>query len=141
MFIGELFEAVAKKILVIYPGRFQPFTKGHAAVYQHLCDKYGAGNVYVVTSDKVDPPRSPFNFAEKKAMITLTGVDPSHVMQDAQPYQAKGLVDKFDPSSTVLLFAVSEKDMAEDPRFQFKPKKDGSPSYFQPLTDLKKAKK
>ena len=29
------------------------------------------------------------------------------------------------------MFAVSDKDMAEDPRFTFKPKKDGSPSYFQ----------
>jgi hypothetical protein len=140
MFLAELFEeSELNKVVVIYPGRFQPWTKGHAQVYQHLCEKYGAGNVYVVTGDKVEPPRSPFNFQEKRAMIALTGVDPKHIIQDAQPYQAKGLVANFDAQSTILIFAVSEKDMAEDPRFQFKPKKDGSPSYFQPLPALNKA--
>jgi hypothetical protein len=32
-----------------------------------------------------------------------------------------------------IIFAVSEKDMAEDPRFKNFVKKDGSPSYLQPL--------
>lgn len=139
MYIGEIFEAAAKKILVIYPGRFQPWTKGHAQVYQHLCAKYGADNVFVVTSDKVDPPRSPFNFDEKRIMIAATGVDANHIVNDVQPYQPKALVANYDPTSTILIFAISEKDMAEDPRFSFKPKKDGSPGYFQPLTDIKKA--
>lgn len=136
MFVSELFEGDNRQVLVVYPGRFQPFHKGHAAVYNHLCEKYGAGNVYIVTSDKVEPPRSPFSFDDKKKMMELTGVDPSHIVFDAQPYRAMSLVDKFDAANTTLLFAISEKDMAEDPRFQFKPKKDGSPSYFQPLTSL-----
>lgn len=141
MFISELFEANEKKIVVILPGRFQPFHRGHAAVYQHLCNEYGTDNVYVVTSNKVDPPRSPFNFEEKQAMIALTGVDPAHIIQDAQPYQAKAFVARFDPKNTVLIFAVSEKDMAEDPRFQFEPglistTKDGRPKYFQQFTSI-----
>jgi len=140
MFVSELFEGDGRQTLVVYPGRFQIFHKGHAAVYNHLCEKYGAGNVYIVTSNKVEPPRSPFSFDDKKKMMELTGVDPSHIVFDAQPYQAKGLVANFDANNTVLLFAISEKDMAEDPRFQFKPKKDGSPSYFQPLDDLRDAK-
>lgn len=139
MFINELFENDGRQILVIYPGRFQPFHSGHAAVYSHLCEKYGANNVYIITSNKVDPPRSPFSFDDKKMMMELTGVDTKHIVFDAQPYQAKDFVAKFDASNTILLFAVSEKDMAEDPRFQFKPKKDGSPSYFQPLTSLANA--
>jgi hypothetical protein len=33
-----------------------------------------------------------------------------------------------------MLFAVGEKDMREDPRFSFKPLKDGTPGYFQKYT-------
>lgn len=140
MFIGELFEAANKKIVVIYPGRFQPFHKGHAAVYNHLCKVWGNQNVYIVTSNKVEPPKSPFSFMEKKKMMIATGINPEKIIFDAQPYQAKGFVDLFDPKTTILLFAVSEKDMAEDPRFKFGVKKDGSPSYFQPFESVSQCK-
>ena len=137
MFVTELYDGPAKQIKVIYPGRFQPFHKGHAQVYQYLCQKYGKDNVYIVTSDRVEMPKSPFNFAEKKQMMLLTGISGDKIVMDSQPYRAQELVAQFDTKSTILLFAVSEKDMAEDPRFQFKPKKDGSPSYFQQFSDIK----
>jgi hypothetical protein len=137
MFIGDLFESEGKQVKVIYPGRFQPPHKGHAQVYTHLCQKFGVDNVYIVTSDKVAMPKSPFNFAEKAKMWALTGVNTDRVLMDPQPYRATEVVAQWDPANTILLFAVSEKDMAEDPRFSFKPKKDGSPSYFQQFTDLK----
>jgi len=121
------------EVLVIYPGRFQPFHKGHKAVFDHLNSKYD--NVYIATSDKVDPPRSPFSFEEKKKMMELTGMDTTNVVLTKSPYVAMEITQNFDPENTVLLFAVSEKDMAEDPRFAFKPKKDGSPSYFQNAMD------
>jgi hypothetical protein len=38
---------------------------------------------------------------------------------------------------TVVVFAVSQKDMDEDPRFTFAAKKDGSPSYYQKFTTIK----
>lgn len=133
----ELYEGSAKQVKVIYPGRFQPPHKGHAKVYEYLCQKFGTDNVYVVTSDKVEMPKSPFNFAEKAKMWALTGVNTDRVLMDPQPYRAQGVVSQWDATNTILLFAVSEKDMAEDPRFSFKPKKDGSPSYFQQFTNLK----
>ena len=102
-------------------------------MYDYLNNKYD--NVYVATSDKVDPPRSPFSFAEKKSMMELTGMDTTNVVLTRNPYQAQEITQNFDAEKTILMFAVSEKDMAEDPRFAFKPKKDGSPSYFQPATD------
>lgn len=117
--------------LVIYPGRFHPFHKGHASVYNALVKKFGADKVFIATSDKVVPPKSPFSFEEKKKMMMLTGVPASAIIQTKNPYQAQEIVSKYDPADTILMFAVSEKDMAEDPRFTFKPKKDGSPSYFQ----------
>ena len=118
--------------LVIYPGRFHPFHKGHKSVYDTLVQRFGKDRVYIATSNKVDPPKSPFTFDEKRAMMALTGVDPSRVVQVKNPYQATEITDKYDPQNTTVLFAVSDKDMAEDPRFSFKPKKDGSPSYYQP---------
>lgn len=139
MYISELAEP---QLLVIYPGRFQPFHKGHHAVYEWLVGKFGRNNVYIATSNKVDGDRSPFGFAEKSYFMQLTGVPADRIVQATQPYQienvlASGNITVADPKNTVVIFAVSEKDMAEDPRFSFRPKKDGSAPYFQPLKDIK----
>lgn len=118
--------------VVIYPGRFHPFHKGHKSVYDTLVKRFGKDRVYIATSNKVDPPKSPFTFDEKRAMMALTGVDPSRVVQVKNPYQATEITDNLDPQNTIALFAVSDKDMAQDPRFSFKPRKDGGASYYQP---------
>lgn len=139
MFINELAEP---QLLVIYPGRFQPFHKGHHAVYEWLTGKFGRNNVYIATSNKTDNLKSPFDFAEKKYFMQLTGVPDDRIIPAVQPYQiesilSSGKITVADPARTVVIFAVSEKDMAEDPRFSFKPRKDGSAPYFQPLKDIK----
>lgn len=131
MYVLDIFEATQSRIVAIYPGRFQPFHRGHRAVFDYLSKTFGADNTFITTSDKVAPPKSPFNFDEKLRMMTLTGVDPSRVVKTAEPYRANELVGQLDPS-TRLIFAVSQKDMDEDPRFAKWTKKDGSPSYFQP---------
>ena len=141
MFINELAEPT---VLVIYPGRFQPFHKGHHAVYEYLTGKFGRNNVFIATSNKVEQPKSPFSFAEKAYFMQLTGVPGDRIVQAANPYQIESILQtsniQVDPTSTVVIFAVSEKDMAEDPRFSFKPKKDGSDPYFQPLRNIKDTK-
>jgi cytidyltransferase-like protein len=142
MFINELAEPT---LLVIYPGRFQPFHKGHHAVYEFLASKFGRNNVYIATSNKTDNNKSPFTFAEKAYFMQLTGVPTDRIIQATQPYQIEnilstGQITVADPDNTVVIFAVSEKDMAEDPRFSFKPKKDGTDSYFQPLVNIKETK-
>ena len=139
MFITELAEP---QLLVIYPGRFQPFHKGHYAVYEYLTGKFGRNNVYIATSNKTDNAKSPFTFAEKAYFMQLTGVPADRIVQATQPYQIQnilstGQITVANPENTVVIFAVSEKDMAEDPRFSFAAKKDGSTPYFQPLTDIK----
>lgn len=138
MFITELAEP---SLVVIYPGRFQPFHRGHHAVYEWLTGKFGRNNVYIATSNKQEGDRSPFSFAEKNYFMQLTGVPSDRIIQATQPYQIEsiqqaGLVIP-DPANTVVIFAVSEKDMAEDPRFSFRTKKDGSAPYFQPLKNIK----
>lgn len=125
------------KKVAIYPGRFQPPHIGHMKAWQWLEKEFG--DAYVATSDKVDPPRSPFNFNEKKKLLMHAGVPATKIVQVKNPYRADEIVQKLDPDRTVLIFAVSEKDMNEDPRFSFKPKKDGSPSYLQPYAKNKPA--
>jgi hypothetical protein len=100
-----------------------------------LADKYGAESVYIVTSDKQAPVSSPFSYPDKVEMMTKLGVPASHIVKVKNPYQAKEITDNLTPeerADTVLIFAVSVKD-AE--RFNFKPKKDGSASYMQPLPE------
>lgn len=119
--------------VVIYPGRFQPFHLGHKASYDHLVTEFG-DQVYIATSGIQAPVTSPFNFADKVAMMTKTGVPSGRIVQVRNPYQAQEITqDIAEPDNTVLIFAVSEKDMSgDDSRFKFGVKKDGSPSYMQP---------
>jgi hypothetical protein len=123
------------RTVVIYPGRFHPFHRGHKASYDYLTQRYGDRNVFVVSSDKQDPETSPFSFADKMAMMTKLGINPGQIAQVRNPYQAQEITTEIDDKdNTVLIFAVSEKDMSgPDARFNFKPKKDGSASYIQPL--------
>ena len=123
------------RTVVIYPGRFHPFHRGHKASYDYLTRSYGDKNVFIVSSDKQDPETSPFSFADKLDMMTKLGISPGQIAQVRNPYQAKEIKDEIDdPENTVLIFAVSEKDMSGDSaRFNFQPKKDGSPGYMQPL--------
>ena len=124
-----------KNIIAIYPGRFQPFGKHHAAAFKWLQQQFGHANAFVVTSDKVDPPKSPFNFNEKKDIISQYGFN--NVVQVKNPYKAEELMNNFNPEDTAVVFMVGEKDMQEDPRFKIGQKKDGSPSYFQVYKDNK----
>lgn len=124
-------------LLVVYPGRFHPFHLGHKASYDYLVKKYGADNVYIATSDVQAPATSPFSYPDKVAMMTKLGIPASHIVQVKNPYQVKEITSSLpDPENTALIFAVSEKDMAGDgARFKFGTKKNGEPSYMQPLPE------
>ena len=125
--------------LVIYPGRFHPFHKGHMASYDWLTKQFGDNNVFVATSNVQAPITSPFSYSDKVAMMTKLGIPASRIANVKNPYQAIEITSSIPDENqrdTVLVFAVSAKD-AE--RFNFAPKKDGSLSYLQPLP--KNAKK
>jgi len=124
-----------KNIIAIYPGRFQPFGKHHANAFKWLQQQFGQANAFIVTSDKVDPPKSPFNFNEKKQIISQYGFN--NIIQVKNPYKAEELMNNHNPEETAVVFMVGEKDMKEDPRFKIGTKKDGSPSYFQSYKDNK----
>jgi hypothetical protein len=124
--------------LVIYPGRFHPFHQGHKASYDWLTNQFGQNNVYIASSSVQAPDTSPFEFSDKVKMATKLGVPASHVVNVKNPYQATEITSTLsaeEKANTALIFAVSAKD-AE--RFNFAPKKDGSPGYLQPVPDNKK---
>jgi hypothetical protein len=134
MFINELAE---RRVVVIFCGRFQPFHRGHAIVYNNLVSTYGRNNVYIGTSGKVEPPDSPFTLSDRIYFMNLMGIPSDRILQLSNNYnptvaaQALGIQDL---SNTVMIFPVSQKDVDEKPGlFSGGTKKDGSPKMLQPL--------
>ena len=97
-----------KTIIAIYPGRFQPMGRHHKTAYDWLVKQFGEKNTYVVTSDKTDPQRSPFNFQEKKKIINKYGI--KNVVKVVSPYNPQELLKKFDPQKTVIVYMIGKKD-------------------------------
>ena len=149
MRLFDLLENENSNLVVIYPGRFHPFHIGHGKVYKYLKQKYNGAKVFIATSNKTDEHKSPFTFDEKKKMMILAGVDPNAIVQTKVPYVATEITDRFDPDSTIIDYAVSEKDMAEDPRFNFpevgmalltRGEKKGKPAHMQKWPGIENAK-
>jgi len=128
-------EDTNKRIIAVYPGRFQPFGNHHAKTFSWLQNQFGADNTFIATGDKTQKGKSPFSFADKKTIISKYGI--KNVIQTKQPYTPTELLSRFDPATTVVVFMVGQKDMDDDPRFSMKPKKSGDPSYFQPYASNK----
>ena len=129
--------------IVIYPGRFEPPHLGHKASYDQLKKAFPDANVFVATSGITAPVTHPFKFGDKVDLFAKLGIPASHVIQCTSPYQAREITqDVQNPEDTILIFAVSAKDMSdEEPRFKFGIKKNGGPSYMQPFPDnIKKCK-
>lgn len=122
-----------RNVLVVYPGRFHPFHKGHKAVFDGLCKQYGRDQVFIATSNKTEPVKSPFSFSDKMQFMSLSGIDTDRIVETTQPYRAPELVSRYDAKTTHLILVVSQKDMNEDARFASWTKKDGNPTYFQPM--------
>ena len=98
--------------IVIYPGRFHPFHRGHKASYDWLVKHFGDG-VYIATSNVQNDTDSPFSYSDKVKMMTKLGIPSDHIVQVKNPYQAREIVDSLTPeqkADTALVFAVSEKD-------------------------------
>jgi len=99
-------ETNIKTIVAIYPGRFQPMGAHHAKTFKWLQSKFK--EAYVGTSDKVNLPKSPFSFAEKKKIINSHGI--KNVVKVKNPYKAEEILKKYDPKTTAAVFMVGSKD-------------------------------
>jgi hypothetical protein len=121
--------------IVIMPGGFHPFHAGHYALYQSAQRTFPDAEVYVAATN--DTSSRPFPFPVKEKLAKLAGVEAGHFVQVKSPFRAEEITAKFDPARDTLIFVRSEKDSTKPPQ----PggiKKDGSPSYLQPLLGAKK---
>jgi hypothetical protein len=115
------------KTVVIYPGRFQPFHRGHAAIYELMGMCFPYADRWIATSGKVGPD-SPFNFEERKSLAQLSGIPGNRVAEVKNPYIASEILANYDPKNDRVIFVISEKDAD---RLKFGNRKDGSPTYLQ----------
>lgn len=116
MKITALFEE-RKLLAVVYGGRFQPFHKGHYAVYRELCKTFGEGAVWIATSNKTnfDPSNgdvSPFTFDERlEIMVQLFNISPEKVIKCKNPaFAPKKVLDLY-KAPTVCVMVAGDKDV------------------------------
>jgi hypothetical protein len=103
--------AEMENVIVVYSGRFQPFHKGHFATYQNLIKKFGKDNVFIATSNKTDNVKSPFDFREKKTIMTkMFGIPTNKIVQVKNPYAPTEILSNYDAAKTGLISVVGEKD-------------------------------
>jgi hypothetical protein len=117
------------------PGGFHPFHAGHAALYQSARRTFPDADVYVAATN--DTSTRPFPFQIKEKLAQLAGVDPGRFMQVKSPFQAAEITAPYDPARDQLIFVRSEKDANKPPQAGGV-KKNGDPSYLQPLLGAKK---
>ena len=121
--------------VVIMPGGFHPFHAGHAALYQSARRTFPDADVYVAATN--DTSTRPFPFQIKEKLAQLAGVDKGRFMQVKSPFQAAEITAPYNPEKDQLIFVRSEKD-ADKPPQAGGIKKNGEPSYLQPLLGAKK---
>jgi hypothetical protein len=107
MYAHELFEQNKPRVVVTYPGRFQPFHQGHAGVFSQLQKKFGAENVFIATSNDQSSAKSPFNFSDKYQLMTAAGVPADKIIQTNSMY---ALPEGIDPLNTIFITAVGAPD-------------------------------
>ena len=120
------------KQLVIMPGGFHPFHAGHLALYQSALEAFPGADVKVAATN--DTSNRPFPFRLKEKLAQLAGVPPGDFYQVKSPFRAEEITKNYDPADTQLIFVRSEKDAAKPPQAGGT-KKDGNPSYLQPVSD------
>jgi hypothetical protein len=120
------------KQLVIMPGGFHPFHAGHLALYQSAVQAFPGADVKVAATN--DTSSRPFPFALKQKLAQLAGVPAGDFYQVKSPFRADEITKSYDPATTQLIFVRSEKD-ANKPPLAGGIKKDGTPSYLQPISD------
>ena len=138
--VNEVLQHQKNNLTVIFPGRFQPFHIGHKKLYDMAKKQFPGADFFIATADEVakkdDLSRYPFNFAEKKEIIKAAGIPENEIALVKQPYRPIEILSSYDQNITKVIYIVGKKDMETDPRFKFGMTKKGTPTYFQPFTDL-----
>jgi len=130
MFLTELAESLARHVVVVYPGRFQPFHQGHAKVFRMLEATFGSANVKIATTpdtamdkhargERFTPTalakardKNPFTAAQKVELMHAAGITDDHIVLVNEPYKIDAVTQalNLDANTTVLVFAVGAPD-------------------------------
>jgi len=140
LLVEETLREFDNNLIVIFPGRFQPFHIGHKKLYDLAKQQFPGADFYVATADEIakpsEPGRYPFNFKEKKEIIKAAGIPEKEIVLTRQPYKPLEILNKYDSNTAKVIYLIGKKDMETDPRFKFGLTKKGSPTYFQPFKNL-----
>ncbi len=117
-------ELVDKDVIVFFPGQFQPMGQHQREEYLRLSRKFGKDNVHVITDDKINPQKTPLSFEEKSSIIRRHGI--KNIQKVLNPYMPTELINKLDPNNTILIFAVSSKNVSKLKNFKKITKYNGS---------------
>ncbi len=99
------------KQVVIFSGRFQPFHEGHYKTYRFLLKRFPDADVYIATSNKTDNQKSPFDFNEKRMIMTrMFKIPVTRIVQVKNPYNPTEILSKYPESETAYIAVVGEKD-------------------------------
>jgi hypothetical protein len=117
----------------------------HAEVFKQLQSQFPDADVYIGTSDKVELPKSPFNFKEKQQIAAAHGIPADRVLAVTRTYHQEDYAKYFDPAKTTIIFAVGEKDLDRFPFNNMDPntgldmtvRGEAKPKYFQKINTLK----
>jgi len=130
MFLRELYEAKARRVVAIMPGGFHPFHPGHKSLYDWAVKTFGQSNVYVAAT--ADTSTRPFPFDVKKKLAAMAGVPGDRFLQVKSPFNNREYADLLD-GDTALVFVRSQKDKNEQP-LPDQTKKNGEPGYLRTYT-------
>ena len=134
MFVSELFEDHSNitKTVVVIPGGFHPMHPGHVSLYQKVVQQMPQADVYMAATN--DQSERPFPFAVKHQLAVIAGIPADRFVQVKSPFNPREITSNYDAETTALVIVRSEKDRNEPP-MAGGTKKDGSPSYLQPVTE------
>lgn len=122
-----------ERIVAIFPGRFQPFSKHHFKAYEYVKNEFGDVNTYISTSNNVKED-SPFNFLEKKQiMVEGYNINSKNIVECKQPYNSIEILERFNPETTACIYCVGYKEKKDNTTFL---KKDGTNRYIQPFINI-----
>ena len=116
--IAEQVERENKRIIAVYPGRFQPMGRHHYETYKKIAEEYGINDTFIATSNKVKLPKSPLSFEEKQHVMIGHGVPESQVIQVRNPYKATEIYEQYPADEVQIVYFVGKKDMEDNPRFR-----------------------